>query len=96
MNPPPWLRRACVISLLVGLLLVVLGPVIASVAAWSMVDDQAADRVEAFNQARAPWLKVLIWTTPIGMAMVFQGIIGLLFLWVTRVAGPPPEAGSRE
>lgn len=92
MNPPPWLRRVCVTSLLVGLALVVLGPVVVHyLASWQM-DPQAADPVKAFEAAREPWRNVLLWTTPIGMAMVFQGGLGLLFLWVTRVADTARDA----
>ncbi|TWT66746.1 hypothetical protein Pla123a_46340 [Posidoniimonas polymericola] len=86
MNPPPWLRRVCLISLLVGLALVVLGPVLAyGVVSWQ-VDQQAGDPAKAFEAAIEPWRQGLLWTTPIGMAMVFQGGLGLLFFWVTRVA----------
>lgn len=81
--PPRWTRRACLIAFLVGLALVIFGPMLVY-ALGSMT--AASPDPEAVQTAIKTWWTRLWWIAPLGGGLLFSGGIGLLFLWITRLA----------
>lgn len=84
--PPNWVQRCCLIAFLVGLALVLLGP-IAVYALGSMT--APSDDPQAIGESIKQWWRWLFWIAPLGGGLLFAGGIGLLFLWVTRLASEP-------
>ena len=91
--PPPWTRRACLIALVVGLVLVVVGPMLVYQLALVSAEApppgegaQLAERQQAIEASLQRWRGRFLWIMPVGMGLVFSGGIGLLFVWVTKLA----------
>lgn len=78
--PPRWISRVCLGALLTGLVLTVLGPI----GIWALATATAGDA--GFEAARDLWWGRLFWIVPLGTGALFFGVIGLLFVWVTRLA----------
>ncbi len=97
--PPRWIGRACLIALLVGLALVVIGPMVVYAVAAASVDatltpDQLNDPAlceATYQQNLALYRGYFLWTIPLAMGLIFSGVIGLLFTWVTRVTTRDPS-----
>jgi uncharacterized BrkB/YihY/UPF0761 family membrane protein len=85
--PPRSIGRACLIALLVGLALVVIGPMVVSALAAVSIDATLtpAAREAAYQQNLVQYRGYFLWSIPLAMGLIFSGVIGLLFNWVTRV-----------
>lgn len=81
--PPRWIKRACQIALAAGLLLTIAAPMVLYGLARATTD---ADMDPAqFEEALRGWGQHFAWIMPVGMGLLFFGIIGLLFIWVTSM-----------